>query len=142
MITLYTKIPDSKKDKTIYDVERFFENTYRTIMKHPEYKYIISSIDKALPKDDSILISQFGEMNIINLSSGCKALLIAIVFNDLIVNFTEAGDNILDLALELSNKYNFNILITREMATKNVLTKVKYNGVIKPYINVFREAFK
>ena len=100
MLYLYTQKP--AEDVYVHDVESYFYLKYASIYKHPIALQWIKEIDGALR-------TKFGITVPLNISSGSKALLIAITQTDCVVNFIEAGQNILDKVIELADKYDLHI---------------------------------
>lgn len=110
IITNYNVLP---KKKFVDDVEVFFWAKWKEIIKHPEFSRIIKEIDNADVLSVGVIKTKHGTTIPLELSSGCKALLIAITYDNLYVSFLEAGGNVLKLAFELANKYNINIVTTK-----------------------------
>lgn len=119
MLYIYTKLNDISKNNYINDIELFFENTWKKICRHPQAKYIIQKIDGASFINESTINTKFGVTNILNLSTGCKALLIAVTYNTSIVNFIETGNNVFNEALNLSEKYDINIYLPYRKVSNN-----------------------
>lgn len=126
---LYVLSEKSKidKDNFIFDVDIYFDRTFNdfgTLEPDPIVNKILKEIDGAKIIEKGIVETKFGVARIPNLSSGCKALLIAAKNPDIIVNFTEAGKNVLRLAVELSQDIDIHIF------TQNKIVFGGFNDVI------------
>lgn len=96
MLYIYTgKAPKGM----ITDVEGVFKIFEDRDMKDPVALKLIKEIDSAKYYSDSNVKTPFGLANIYQLSSGCKAALLAI-WSGVVVNFTEAGDNVYEALLK------------------------------------------
>lgn len=113
MLYIYTKRP--LDNVFVEDVENYFYLKYKDIYKYSITLEIIKEIDKAEVVGSDVLRTRFGTTNLLNISSGSKALLIAITQTNKIVNFIEAGQNIFDKALELSKQYDMHIYMDTNM---------------------------
>ena len=90
MLHVYVKqIPKNM----ICDVDGAFMLFKKRNMKDPVALKLVKAIDGAIYHSDNNVETPFGLANINQLSSGCKAALLAI-WTDAVVNFTEAGDNV------------------------------------------------
>ena len=114
MLYLYTQKP--AEDVYVHDVESYFYLKYASIYKHPIALQWIKEIDGALR-------TKFGITVPLNISSGSKALLIAITQTDCVVNFIEAGQNIFDLHIYTDN----NVLLISRRGYKEI--KVTFDDV-------------
>ena len=132
MLQIYSKVKYGSKTY-VDDVDKFFEVAKKSIVKHSKYRDIIRSIDKAAYVSNDTIRTAYGITGIHNLSSGCKALLIATAYPTYKVNFEEAGDNVIELAVELSKKYNIQIVFNRTAAIKNGDTEIEFNGEKMPF---------
>lgn len=91
MLYLSTKYADIKNN-LIYDVEAGFRIFKKSIINNPLYWEIVHDIDKVSEINGDYIKTPFGGTSSDNLSSGCKALLLAVATGTW-VNFLEAGDN-------------------------------------------------
>lgn len=124
---LYVKTKLSKEDEKrfIDDVEVYFRYFLMDdIEPNDLVNKILLEIDGATNLKGRYIDSRFGGTCTENLSSGCKALLIAVYNQDKIVNFTEAGINVVKLAVELSQTMDLHIY------TQNIITFAKHRDVI------------
>lgn len=128
MLNVTTKLNDKTQQMLINDVEVYFDRISYIILKDKKlFKSVISKIDNAEYIPDNIIETPFGRTVINDLSSGCKALLIALTFPEYITNFTEAGDNVLKLAVEYSKTREINIFIQKPIIG-DLRYKIKLNG--------------
>lgn len=76
-------------------------------------KEVMDKIDHAKLLDYGIIETPFGRTLFEKLSSGCQALLLAIKEkdNDVWVSFASAGDNVIELAFDLSKRFNLDLYI-------------------------------
>lgn len=121
MLYVYTKLNEVDDKNYVNDVEAFFNFDLAYHLKpDPIVNKILQEIDGAHIISDDIVETKFGRTLVMNLSTGCKALLVAVKNPGLIVNFIEAGNNVNKLALELSDKLDIKIY------TKNALIFSKH----------------
>ena len=130
MINIYNYIPESviKSELYINDIDIFFSHRWNKAIQHKEAKRILKDIEDAEIKHNDIIKGKFGITIINKISTGTKALLLALSYPKYLVNFTEAGDNIFNLAIKLSEKYNMNIMNNEVRVVDNLRAKIKFNG--------------
>lgn len=120
MLNIITN-PRYKGDKIIInDVEAFFYNEANEIIRHKEFKSVIKAIDDADVIIDGVIKTKFGVATARELSTGSKALLIALSYPQYITNMTEAGNNVLSLLVTLSKQYDLNILLNKGIPTSDL----------------------
>lgn len=131
----------------IYDVESSFFLNVDSIISNRLYERIIKQIDLVSYCDGDYIKTPFGGTSIYNLSSGCKALLLAVTFNNRWVNFLEAGPNVMDLAAEIGKTMDMHILCEKRFRSKNHRddtivfngNKIKIKDI--PYMEVHRHGY-
>lgn len=131
MLNIYTEKPSTNY---IEDVEAFFDIMYKRIYSKPFTADIIKFIDGAEIIHEGVLKTKFGYGTLLDISTGSKAVLVALSFPDYVVNFIEAGDNIANKALDLSADYDlslymdhswfFSVLDDRQIKVDGELTTV------------------
>ena len=130
MLNIYTKIPDKLKDKYVVDADGLFDGYWRWTIKHPEFERVINKIEEAKFVSKDLIEGKFGFSRITDISSGTKALLLALYFDEYLINFNEVGNNVFNLALELSKIYNMNILLNRTRSANDMNTNIKLDDKI------------
>lgn len=135
MIHIIDNLNQCKIDKTqfINDVEAAFPIYKHKIQSNGLYGNIIRSIDKVEYFKGDYIETPFGGTSCDKLSSGCKALLLAVTLPNIWINFLEAGDNVLKLALDISNTIDIHIVYDQKIVSaKHRDMDIKLNGrVIK-----------
>lgn len=121
---------DPNNKKYLDDVVSYFDfEFYRYVKPDKIVNKILEEIDGAHIISNDIVETKFGRTIITNLSTGCKALLIAAKKSGLIVNFTEAGNNVVELAVELSKDIDMHIYTRNRIAFhKNHNFIINHNG--------------
>lgn len=128
MLYIYTEHNLCKK-RFIEDVEAFFEFHLSDIInKIGSVKNIILDIDRATLLDKDVIRTRFGVTNLMNLSSGCKVVIISILYPQYCINYTEAGYNIFSYVLGLSNKKDLTFYITKFCVAKDMSAKICVNN--------------
>lgn len=128
VLYIYTNFENIQKDNYIHDIELFFEETWQRVCNHKEAKYVMKKIDSAVLISDMTIKTKFGITNLLNLSTGCKTLLIALTYNNSVTNF-DAGPNVFDLALTLSRKYDLHIYLPRVIVSSQFNTVINVDGL-------------
>ena len=113
MLTLYDDKTIGNKEY-IKDIEASFAFYKDAIVKLPQLKEVCSTIDNISYIKGAYIETPFGATSIDDLSTGCKALLLAILLSaeDIIVSFVESGENVLSFALRKGYKINIYCLST------------------------------
>lgn len=129
MLYIITNLELLNGAEYMYDVEACFGEYKDKVKKQKLYGRIIRSIDNVSEYKDEFIRTPFGCTSIDNLSSGAKAMLLAVTFPNVWVNFLEAGENVFNLALEIANDIDLHILCERTMLfTKHTDTELIVNG--------------
>lgn len=113
MLNLYFRDFDYDKLKSnksvVWDVEKEF-GKIRDLKETEDVMNIISYVDSAVYLGNGKIRTMFGgELFISELSTGCKAVLLAALMPDKIISFLEAGDNARDAAFKFVK--NGNIIV-------------------------------
>lgn len=117
MLHLYThedKIPDNLK--VIKDVESAFKfevmtTPLGTIPFNDEISnIIIKQIDKVIERHGRGIVTLFGETTIQEVSTGCKAALMAATHSNYCISNIEIGQNVIPVLLSLSDSIDSHIL--------------------------------
>lgn len=114
----------------IHDVEKVFslKSVSTPALQKDGAKEILKVIDGVTVKKGSYVKTKFGECSINDLSTGCKALLLANYFGENnIVNFSECGDNVIDYASTMKRRIKAYI---PQILTLNNNRVVEYNNKI------------
>ena len=130
MLYIYSSLKSIDRKKFVNDVEIFFNFDLAYNLKTDEaINKILKTIDGANIINGNVVETKFGVTTLSNLSTGCKALIIAWLNQSLTVNFTEVGDNVVELAVELSKDRVLH-LYTRNSVVfgKNLDTVVNLDG--------------
>lgn len=129
MLYITNKICD---DNFIDEVDIYFNYYALKYIEHSDLvKRIINDIDGAKWLGGDIIETRHGKTIIQNISSGCKALIIAVLNPNLTVSFIEAGNNVFELALELSKSMEIHIYTQNRVVIKhNHSCNVNFNGKI------------
>ena len=116
MLTLYDDKTIGNKEY-IKDIEASFAFYKDAIVKLPQLKEVCSTIDNISYIKGAYIETPFGATSIDDLSTGCKALLLAILLSaeDIIVSFVESGENVLSFALRKGYKINIYCLSTLQV---------------------------
>lgn len=113
----------------IYDVEQTFFLNKHIIKREALYGKIVKSIDNVLEFKGDYIETPFGGTSIESLSSGAKALLLAVNKQDHWVNFLEAGENVMNLAVEISRDIDLHIFCEKSFnAWKYPNELINFNG--------------
>lgn len=111
MLHVLTNPNSIEKNRYIHDVELAFNSEIEeeAVIDDTLIRSIMQEIDGASVLENKKIVTKIGKAHIKDLSSGCKALILAIKFPNKIVNFTEAGNNVVRLAVELSQQLDISI---------------------------------
>lgn len=127
MLYLSTKYADIKNN-LIYDVEAGFRIFKKSIINNPLYWEIVHDIDKVSEINGDYIKTPFGGTSSDNLSSGCKALLLAVATGTW-VNFLEAGDNVINKALSIARTKDLHVYYMLDLFTiEHKDDIINYNG--------------
>lgn len=130
MLYIYSSLKSIDRKKFVNDVEIFFNFDLAYNLKTDEaINKILKTIDSAHLINGNVVETKFGVTTLSNLSTGCKALIIALLNPSLIVNFTEVGDNVVELAVELSKNRDLHVYTRNSVVFgKNLDTVVNLDG--------------
>ena len=117
------------KSKYIDTIEATFRTIHNSVIKHPMFKEIIHDIDEATYIDDGIIRTRYGMATINNLSSGCKTLLVALIFPDYWIDFLDAGANVFRCAVRISKDYELKIVTHGKTLDSRDDIMVELNGI-------------
>ena len=141
----------NKKSVSIYTLSKFKDNCYilsndlwfSNVMTEREFLRrhidIIRQIDRAeiVNYEKLTIVTPFGETDISNLSTGCKALLNINYLLETgdkektyLVNVTDIGDNALNMVLEAVAGTNIDLFLRRSFIPKNMDLCYKINRTI------------
>ncbi|MBR1455078.1 MAG: DUF4869 domain-containing protein [Lachnospiraceae bacterium] len=140
MLKIHTKIP--KEKNFILDAEAYFYAKANELVCIKEFDDIIKSIDDAtvIVKEpmNCIVKTKFGTTVVQNISTGCKSLIVAVANPNMVVNFNEAGDNVIDKAIELARKLDMNIWLNVPLASLYDDDIVEFDGEQISYLEAMR----
>lgn len=105
---LYIAYNKIDKASTIFDVDGWFDVNFHSLPETKENKRLIKEIDHAELISADTVRTPFGVTSLSNLSSGCKAALLAANTN-YIVSFDEAGDNAFEAILKTAKAQDIKI---------------------------------
>ena len=130
MLYIYSSLKSIDRKKFVNDVEIFFNFDLAYNLKTDEsINKILKTIDGAHIINGNVVETKFGVTTLSNLSTGCKALIIAWLNTSLTVNFTEVGDNVVELAVELSKNRDLHVYTRNSVVFgKNLDTVVNLDG--------------
>ena len=114
---MLTIITNSNTDfKRIYDVESHFKALMNIGEKFNDdiYTKIMQHIDNINQRDGGYIVTRFGGTDISNLSSGCKAVILAVRYrnSDKAVSVDECGDNALKVLFKISEKMDLTVYVS------------------------------
>lgn len=112
MLTIATK-RELKSVNKIKDVE----SRFRMLLNLGEkfeldiYTLIMKSIDLVNERKGNIIRNRFGETTLENLSTGCKAVILAVFYNkeNIYVSIEECGENALDVLFKISERLDLRV---------------------------------
>ena len=143
MLTVYRHVEDIPKHlKIIMDVESAFFDA-DIDFKTPSIVSALYDIDGASPISNLFMLSRFGtRMSFMDLSTGCKAIILALSTNTAVVNTIEVAGLAFDYLLEhVSEGYILQTASRRVAATPK--WPINYGGVICDNIDsLSREALR
>lgn len=130
MLYISTSIDSIDKSKFVDDVDIYFNFDLANNLKSDKIiDRILEVIDGAHIINGNVVETKFGVTTLSNLSTGCKALIIALLNPGLTVNFTEVGDNVVELAVELSKNRDLHVYTRNSVVFgKNLDTVVNLDG--------------
>lgn len=138
MINVYTN--KKVKDLTyIHDVEAHFNVFWKEIITSKFAKRVMKNIDNVSEFYDDHVLTPFGIARYTELSTGCKALLIAIYRQDCLVNFLETGENVLEELILLNKKdasLKINIYTPKSLLTSHFDEELYLNGKLVTWFDL------
>ena len=130
MLHIATSIYKIDNDKYIENIEAVFEINKDTVAKHPELSGVLYTIDQSTYLGDELVKTKFGLTTLSNISSGCKTLLLALIFPDYWIDFLDAGINVLDYAIQISKNNEMRIVTHGDLLDSIEDTEVELDGNI------------
>ena len=139
MLTLYTEYD---KCNVITDVEAWFYTIQNRNIDFSKkvYRYIMKTIDNAKYIGDMMVETPYGKTLVTNLSSGCKATLLAVHYagTDTAVSLDECGSNAIDLIFKLSEKvdikaYTSSYIVPNYEEARCIIDGKLYTGDMEIY---------
>ena len=119
-----------KEKEFIWDVEVAFNKSIQLGIKSiPLYNKVLKIIDKAEVVGIDAVRTPLGITSIEHISSGSKCLLLALKNPDVVVNFDEAGPNVLKLANEMAVSRDIKIYLSMPRLIPGKNNKIKVDGV-------------
>lgn len=133
MLTIATKRELNSINK-IADVESRFRVLLKTGEKFESdiYTSIIKVIDLVEEREGNIIRNQFGETTLEKLSTGCKAVMLAVYYNkkNVYVSIEECGENALKVLFKLSEKLDICVYTRYEISVFELDIKCRINSTI------------
>lgn len=127
MLYVYT-IKDVCKKKVIEDVEAFFKYNYIEILKHKDSVIdVLLKIDGSKFIVDDIIQTPFGRTGLYDISTGCKAAIISILYPDFCTSYMEVGHNVFDYIVMLSKQKDIFVYTPILLFAKGLTTKIYIN---------------
>lgn len=128
MLSVYIPDYELNVSNCIFDVEKSFYVIANQCYKQEYFEGVIQNIEHGEVIEKGIIKTIFGFATISQISTGAKALLLALYKPKAIVNFREAGNNVVAYALKLSKKYDLSIYLDREVPGIRTNESVLLNG--------------
>lgn len=130
MLYINTSLDSIDKSKFVDDVDIYFNFDLANNLKSDKIiDRILEVIDGAHIIAGNVVETKFGVTTLSNLSTGCKALIIAYLNPRLTVNFILVGDNVIELAVEISKDNDLNIYTRNSVVFgKNLDTVINLDG--------------
>lgn len=128
MLSVYIPGYELNVSNCIFDVEKSFYVIANQCYKQEYFEGVIQNIEHGEIIQDSVIRTIFGVIHTSQMSTGAKALLLALYKPKAIVNFREAGNNVVAYALKLSKKYDLSIYLDREVPGIHTNESVLLNG--------------
>lgn len=119
MITLYKNFDLINKKYYINDVESVFNGLYQSIIKSEDYKLVVKYIEHGEVMDNGLVKNKFGIAHPIQISTGSKALLLALYSSTSIVNFLETGNNVTRCMFKYFKDRDLKIYLPQIVIVKN-----------------------
>lgn len=128
MLKIYDKVPDGREYLPIDQIDMFFDSI--NVLRNLDVNVgkVLKCIEGVTEIYDKSVKTKFGTTDINNISSGSKALIISILYPDIIVEFTEAGDNVLKTALDIAKTRDLSILLNEPINVGDFNEQIEFNG--------------
>lgn len=98
---------------------------YREILNYKDVLVdVISQIDNATFIVSDIIKTPFGETRLYDVSTGCKAVIIAMLYPDFCVSYMEVGHNVFDYTVNLSNHRDMYIFTPIVLFAKDMNSRI------------------
>lgn len=109
---LYIHLDEVRTPRFLMDIDGYFNrNKEKKWFNDPYVKKIIKEIDNTVAVKDEYLESPvFGGISPVQLSTGCKALILAYEVNE-VIYATWMGDNCVQLLLDMAEKKDVHIML-------------------------------
>lgn len=109
---LYIHLDEVRTPRFLMDIDGYFNrNKEKKWFNDPYVKKIIKEIDNTVAVKDEYLESPvFGGISPVQLSTGCKALILAYEVNE-VIYATRMGDNCVPLLLDMAEKKDVHIML-------------------------------
>ena len=127
MLNIRTTSDNLNPSEVITDVESAFLLCQTDIQQMPIFVDVIKHIDKADYLGGDVIKNRFGTTSISKLSTGCKALLLALYLPDKWIDFLEVGPNVINYATHLSSTQDIKVII-EGLVLSTSDNSVIYNG--------------
>lgn len=123
---------EPKSKKVVYDVETRFKNLTGYIPFGSDiYRQAIKTIDHAILTDDLLIETPFGSGLISDLSSGCKAVLLALYYTntDYIVSIEECGATPIKVLCDLAKEKDIYVYFASQVVVASNSVECVVDGV-------------
>lgn len=118
------------RERFIWDVEVAFNKSIQLGIKDiPLYDKVLKTIDKAEIVGIDAVKTPLGVASIDHISSGSKCLLLALKNPDVVVNFDEAGPNVLKLTNEIATTRDIKIYLSMPRLILGKNNKINVDGM-------------
>lgn len=138
MLNIYTTLDDDQKDKLISNIDEYFENNLGNIAKDNLFKKVLREVDKAELVDTDTIKTQDGvESSLSNISKEAKSLIVAINFDDVIIDFNDLSGTAFDTALKISKKEDLDIYLTHVLPCRHMKSDIVVDGMEDTVLGFF-----
>ena len=136
MLYIKNKLTAQENCNLITHIDKEFDWYYKTkgLTDSSIVKKALSNIDGATLLSKNSVETGFGKTVVTDLSTGCKALILAINFPNKVIDFSDVGSNVLDEAIEIGGQHDMQIYLPYTMEVAPTKCNVNFNGkVINAY---------
>lgn len=116
-------------NKYLDTIDTTFNTIHTSVINHPLFNEILNTIDHSTYVGDGIIKTRFGVTTLNNISSGCKTLLVALIFPDYWIDFLDAGANVFRYAVRISKDYELKIVTHGKTLDSRDDIMVELNGI-------------